>query len=198
MSLGTLLLTAAIAQNVILVHFLGPWPFPVLLASLRRSISFSLGITGALAWVSTLYALIFHFLLRPYGLEFLSTFLLLVVLAFSYLLWMRITLFVFPFGARAIRRAMPVVFLNTTLFVVPMALAEMVEPFWFIPLTAVAAGLGLFLAVVPVAAVYEHLSAARLPRVLSGNVIILLATAIFALALSQLDVLLATLAYPLW
>ncbi|TVR67449.1 MAG: hypothetical protein EA427_13760 [Spirochaetaceae bacterium] len=198
MSLGTLLLTAAFAQNVILVHFLGPWPFPVLLASLRRSVTFSLGITGALVWVSTVYALLFHLVLRPYSLEFMATFVLLTVLAFSYLLWTRIAVTVYPFSARAIGRAMPVIFLNTTVFVVPMALAEAVEPFWFIPLTALAAGAGLFLAVVPVAAFYEHLSTARLPRVISGNVIILLATALFALALYQLDVLLATAAYPLW
>ena len=198
MSLGILLLTAAIAQNVILVHFLGPWPYPVVLASLRRSVYFSLGITAAIVWVSLSYSLVFRFVLEPLALEFLSTFLMVAILGVSFLVSTRAARYLYPFSGRAITRAMPVVFFNTGVFVVPMALAETVETFWHIPLVALAAGVGLLVALVPVAALYEHLSVARLPRVLRGNVLILLATALFALALHQLDVMLATLAYPLW
>ncbi len=198
MSLGMLILTAAVTQNVILVHFLGPWPFPALLTSVRRSFWFSLAVTGALVWVSVLYAALYRYVLVPLSLEFLGTFLLLAILATSVLFWGRFLGTRFPFTRRMIERTMTVVFLNATLFVVPMALAEAVDTFLYVPLAALAAGIGLILAMVPVAAAYQHLSAAGLPRILRGNVIVLVATAVFALALQQLDGLLTSFTYPLW
>lgn len=198
MSPGALILIAAVAQNVVLVHFLGLWPYPVLLSSVRRSALFSIAVTGALVWVSLLYASLFRFVLQPLGAEYLATFSLLVVLAASYIVWIKIALVVHPFAGKAIRWAFPLIFLNATVFVVPMALAHAPVHLIYVPLVAFAAGVGLFVAVVPVAAMYQHLSTTRLPRVLRGNVIILLGTAVFALAIQQLDSVLATVSYPLW
>lgn len=198
MSLGSLLITVAIAQNVILVHFLGPWPFPLLLTSTRRSLMFSGGITLALVWVALLFGAVYRYVLLPFELEYLGTFVMLFVLAISLLVWTRIVTALWPFAVKTINRAMPVVFLNTTVFVVPMALAVEVDHFWYMVIAAFAAGLGLLCALVPIAAVYEHLHDRGLPRVLRGNVIILLATAIFALAMQQLDVLLTVVMHPTW
>lgn len=198
MSPGALLLSVAIAQNVVLVHFLAPWPYPVLVTSVRRSVYLSVGIAAALVWVSVLFALVYRFVLVPASLQVLSTLLLITILALSYLFWKRIAHFVAPFHSQSISRAMPIFFLNTTSFVVPMALGETLEVFSHIPLAAAAAGVGFFVAVVPVAAVYEHMSTAPVPRALRGNVSILLATAIFALAIRQLDILFASFAYPIW
>jgi Na+-translocating ferredoxin:NAD+ oxidoreductase subunit A len=197
-SLGSLLITVAIAQNVILVHFLGPWPFPLLLTSTRRSMVFSGGITVALVWVALFYGTVYRHFLQPFDLEYLGTFVMLFVLAMSLLLWTRIVTAVWPFAGKAINRAMPVIFLNTTVFVVPMALAVEVDHFWYMLIASFAAGIGLFLALVPIAAVYERLHDAGLPRVLRGNVMILLATAIFALAIQQLDAVLAAAMHPIW
>ncbi|SIP89211.1 Na+-translocating ferredoxin:NAD+ oxidoreductase RNF, RnfA subunit [Alkalispirochaeta americana] len=198
MQLGALLLTAAVAQNVVLVHFLAPWPLPDLVRSVRRSVLFSLGITLALVWVSLLYGALFRFVLLPLSLEYLATVSLLGVLAFSSAGGIALVSFFSPFSREHCARVLPVVFFNSTLFVVPMAIAAEVDSLRLMPAVAAAAGLGLFCALVPVAAVIRHLQGVRLPRVLRGEVIVLLAAAVFALALQQIDGLLASFIYPLW
>ncbi|POR05442.1 hypothetical protein AU468_00780 [Alkalispirochaeta sphaeroplastigenens] len=198
MRFGALLLTAAVAQNVVLVHFLAPWPLPELVRSVRQSFLFSLAITFALVWVSLIYGVLFRFVLVPLSLEYLATLALLGVLAFSSSAGLALVSWVAPFSRERWCRALPVVFFNSTLFVVPMAIAAEVDSLRLMPAVAAAAGVGLLCALVPVAAVADRLRRLRLPRVLRGEVVVLLAVAAFALALQQIDGLLASFVHPLW
>lgn len=198
MNLGSLIITVALAQNVILVHFLGPWPYPSLVSSTRQAAIYSGGITAALVWTAVLYGVVYKVLLQPFGLYFLETFALVMILSGSYLLWMAVITRVFPHLIQQIRRIMPIVFLNATVFVVPMALAAEVRNVLFIPIAAAAAGVGILVVLVPIAAINERLRDSRLPRILSGNAIILFITALFAFAVQQLDMLLVAVSYRLW
>jgi electron transport complex protein RnfA len=199
MSPLAIVLTASLAQNVILVHYLGVWPLPVVLQSPRRAVYLSASITAALMWVSGVYWLIRRVVIVPLGVEVLETLVLTAILALSTLGAMRLGSQIAPFYRKRIMQTVPVILINTTVFVVSMGLARSVETYPEVLLGAVAAGAGLFFALVPLAAVRVHFERTQPPSsLLRGDVSVYLATAVMALAIQQIDVLLQRFLVPLY
>lgn len=198
MSLLAVFVTASIAQNVILVHFLGLWPYAPVVVSPRRGAAVAAAVTVVMVWVATVYGAIHRLILSPFALEYFETLTLVLVLLGTVYGIARVAAPVAPFAKAMITRYAPIMVLNTTVFVVAISIPESVERISFMPVAALGAGVGLFLALVPIAAIRRHLDRRPIPRMIRGDVSAYIATALTALAIQQIDRLLLTVFEPLW
>ena len=193
----SVVLTMAVVQNVVLIHYLGIHPLTASVRDPRRAALLSGGVTLALLWVAVLFWVGYHSILVPLGVPVLATLLLVLIIALTTIAVLRVGSLWFPFHRRAIRHTVPAILVNVTVFVVPMALAEGVNRLGLALLGAIAAGLGLFMVLVPLAAVRDSLQYRRIPPALRGEVIVYLAAALMALALLQLEGLLQRFLVPI-
>lgn len=193
-----IILTASFVQNVILVHYLGISPLTPALLSPRRAAAISAGITLALLWVSLLFWVVYRVVLIPLNAQLLETLALTVIIALSAVGAMRLGAQLFPYARRAIRRAVPVVTINMTVFVVAMGTVHTVEPLWQVLLAATAAGAGVFIALVPLSAIRLHFENGASPSIIRGDVAAYLAAAVAALAIQRIDTLLHAFFVPLY
>ena len=189
MSVWAIVLTASLAQNVILVHYLGVWPLPVVLQSpASGALSSPQRSLAALVWVSAVYWVIQRLVIEPLGVDVLGYARAYHVSSHALPLlercgWvLRLRHFIGSKSCGPYR----LIVVNTTVFVVSMGLARSVETYPQVLLGAVAAGAGLFFALVPLAAVRVHFERTRSPSsLLRGDVSVYLATAVMALAIQQ-------------
>lgn len=191
-------ITASLAQNVILVDFLGIRPHPSIVYSPRRAAILSAAVTLVLLWVSTVYGAIDRMVLAPFGLVYLETLTLVLVLLATLYGIVRLGVLVAPYRRAVLVRYAPILVLNTAVFVVAVSIPGVVTRFLLIPIAAFGAGIGLFLALVPIAAIRQHLERGRLPKALRGDVSAYIATALTALAIHQIDRLVLSVLEPLW
>ena|GEM_PF-1900040 len=198
MSVIALFVTASLAQNVVLVHFFGVWPYPSVVYSPRRGAAVAGAVALVLVWVSTVYGVVHRLFLARFALEYLETLTLVLILLGTVYAVVRIAGLVAPYARAVPARYAPLLILNTTVFVVAMSIPESVERITFFPVAALGAGAGLFLALVPIAAIRRHLDRARIPGVLRGDVSAYIATALTALAIQQIDRLVLSVLEPLW
>ncbi|MFW5827229.1 MAG: Rnf-Nqr domain containing protein, partial [Alkalispirochaeta sp.] len=193
-----LVMTVALAQNVVLVHHLGIYQLSAVVRSPRRALVMSVATTAALVWVGLIHWLVYRFLLVPLNLEVLSTISLATVLAVTLVLVLRVGSLLFPFNRRQLRQGAPAALINVTVFVVTMALVEEVPSLLYVLAGALAAGIGLGLALVPIAAVRAQLRHRRIPWILQGDVSVYLAAGMMALAIQQIDGLLHQFFIPIY
>jgi electron transport complex protein RnfA len=198
MSPLALVMTIALAQNVILVHYLGVYPLPAIIYSPRRAATMSLAVAAGLVWVTAVYWVVYRFALEPLGTEVLGTLALAIIAGGSTIIALRLGTALFPFHRRQLRQGAPAALVNVTVFVVSMALVEEGIDFLFALAGALAAGAGLFLALVPMAAIRNRMRTRRMPAALRGDVTVYLAAAMMALAIQQVDVLLHRFFVPLY
>lgn len=198
MSMIALIMTVALTQNVVLVHYLGIYQLSAVIRSPRRALMMSVATTAALVWVGSIHWLVYRFVLLPLNVTVLSTISLATVLAVSLVLVLRIGSMMFPFYRRQLRQGAPAALVNVTVFVVTMALVEEVPSLVHVVAGALAAGIGLGLALVPIAAVRTELRHRRIPWILQGDVSVYLAAAMMALAIQQIDGLLHQFFIPLY
>ncbi len=198
MSVLGIIVTASLAQNVVLVHFLGLWPFPAVVHSPKQSALISVCVTVALLWVAVVFWLISRWVLVPLDLAVLETVTLAAVMGLSALGGIRLGGQIAPFHQRLVRQLVPVVMVNMTVFVVTMGLVHQAESLQQVVAGAVAAGFGLLLAVVPISAVRVHFTTANVPRLLRGDVSVYLATSVMAFAIQQIDQILQPFLVPLF
>ena len=198
MSVLGVFLTASLAQNVLLVHYFGVWPLAPSVYTPRRAAFVSISVTVALMWVTTIYAVLHRFVLGRFQLIYLETLTLVLVLVATVLLTVRVGTYLAPFLRRNLTEYTPIFVVNTTVFVVAISVPRVVDRFFLVPLAALAAGFGLFLAVVPIAAIRKHMDRSRVPRIIRGDVSVYLATALTALAIQQIDRLFIRMIEPLW
>lgn len=193
----TVVMTMALVQNIVLVQYLGIHPLTASVRDPRRAAFLSLGVTAAMVWVALVYWILYHSVLLPLGLPVLGTLVLVLIVAATAIAALRVGSAWFPFHRRTIRQAVPAVVVNVAVFVVPMALAEGVPRLGLALIAALAAGLGLFLVLVPLAGVRAMVHHRRVPAALRGDVIVYLTAAIMALALLQLEPLLQRFLVPI-
>tara|TARA_B100000614_G_scaffold203439_1_gene184982 strand:+ start:105 stop:701 length:597 start_codon:yes stop_codon:yes gene_type:complete len=198
MSTVALIVSVALTQNVVLVHYLGVYPLPAIVHDPRRAGVFSAAVTVALVWVSLVYWVVFRFVLVPLDVTILGTVVAAGIVAGSTVLGVRLGSQLFPFHRRRIRQGTPAALVNVTVLVVSMALVEQVPTLWQALVGALAAGVGLTLALVPLAAVRRELRNRRIPAALRGDVSVYLAAAMMALAIQQIDALLQRFLVPLY
>ncbi len=193
-----IILTASLAQNVILVHFLGIWPFHSAVRSPGRSTAVSLMVTAALLWVSVVYWLVSRWVIAPLNAYVLETLILVVIITGTLALCVRVGGWLAPYRRRDVIELTRIGVVNMTVFVVAMGLGHNVETLPEVVIGALAAGLGVFIALVPISAVRVRFSGAHVPKALRGDVSVYLATAFMALAIQQVDRLLQPFVMPLF
>ncbi|MEX2444896.1 MAG: Rnf-Nqr domain containing protein [Alkalispirochaeta sp.] len=198
MSTIGLIMTVALTQNVVLVHYLGIYPLSAVVRSPRRAFVMSLATTAALVWVALMHWFVYRFVLLPLDVTVLASISLTTVIALSLVVALRIGSILFPFHRRQLRQGAPAALVNVTVFVVTMALVEEVPTLTHVLVGALAAGIGLMLALVPIAAVRLELRHRRIPWILQGDVSVYLAAAMMALAIQQIDGLLHQFFIPLY
>ncbi len=198
MSTLGIIITASLAQNVILVHYLGIWPLPAVLRTPERGALIGGAVTLSLVWVSLVFWALRRWVIVPLELYVLETLILASVIALSSIGAIRLGGQLFPFRRRLIKRMVPFVMINMTVFVVSMGLVYNVDSAGHVVVGALAAGAGLLLAIVPIAAVRVHFATANVPRLLRGDVPVYLATAIMAFTIQQIDQLLQQFLVPLF
>lgn len=198
MTLPGLMLSLALAQNAILVHFLGVRPMPAVLASPRRALIVSAGTTVALVWVSTVVSLIGALLPQALFRWYLHTPVVALVIGVSVLGGMRLASLAAPFHRRTVVELVPTVLVNTSVFVIAMGLTRSELSVGWVAAGAFAAGVGLVITMVPLAWIVRHLSHARIPRALRGDASVYLVLAFAALVVQSLDQLLARIFVPVF
>jgi electron transport complex protein RnfA len=198
MSALSLIITVSLAQNVVLVHYLGVFPLPAVVRSPRRATVMSGAVTAALLWVAVCYWIVHRYVLVPLGLEVLGTLTLAGITAASVLAALRLGTMIAPFHRRRLRRALPAALVNATVFVVSAAAVDHGMRLWEVLLLAPATGAGLLLALVPMAAIRSELRDRRVPAWLRGDASVYLAAAMMALVIQQLDRALHQFFVPLY
>ncbi|MCG8479953.1 MAG: hypothetical protein MI724_12715 [Spirochaetales bacterium] len=198
MSTIALVLTVGLAQNVILVHYLGVGQLPAVVFHPRRAAVVAGVLTLALVWVALVYWTVYRFVLFPLQLLVLVTPTLALIIGVSALFGIRVATYLLPYRRRAIVQVVPVALVNTTVFVVAMALVDHIAPLWQVLVAALAAGAGAFLALVPLAAIRAESRNHRIPASLRGDASVYLGAAFMALAIQQIDRLLHTFFVPLY
>lgn len=187
MNVATLILTFALGQNVIFVSYLGLVPLTYFFASARRVHITAAVVTVALLMVSTAYSVVQRWILSPFGLWYLEHLVVVTVLVGTTVLLRRLAIELFPYSVRRARRVVPLLVANATVFVVAMMIVDQQWPWWYQPLAALGAGIGLYLAGMMMVAVRYRLDRRRLPTIIRGLPVWYFSAAIVALGFLLLE-----------
>ena len=182
MSYLTIFIAAIFVNNIVLSQFLGICPF----LGVSQKISTSIGMGLAVMFVMTLSAiatfLIYHQLLKPYGLEFMMTVVFILVIA-SLVQLVEIALKkTSPALYQALGIFLPLI--TTNCAVLGIALLSIQKELSLLQSVcyALANACGFTLAIVLFAGIRERLSKSRLPQIVQGAPIALITAGLLSMA----------------
>ena len=182
-SLLIILLTGILTGNVILSRFMGICPFLGVSKKLGSAVSMSLAVIVVLVMSSAVTWPVFHYLLAPFGLEFLETVVfILIIAALVQLLEILLKRFLPPVYT-ALGIYLPLI--TTNCAVLGIAIMNIDEGYGFVAslVNAAASGLGFMVAMILFAGVRGRLDEADgIPKALQGLPITLFAAAITAIS----------------
>ena len=175
-----LLLSTALVNNVVLVKFLGLCPFMGVSKKIDSAIGMSLATTFVLVLASTW--MLEHWLLKPFGLEYLRTLAFILVIAAAV-----------QFTEMVIRKSAPALYqvlgiylplITTNCAVLGVALLTALEGGSFLHtlLYGFGSALGFSLALVMFAGLRERMALAQVPQVFAGAPIGFIAAGLLSLA----------------
>lgn len=173
-------------NNFVLARFLGVCPYLGVSRQVDTAFGMGLATTFVMVIASVFTYLIYHFLLIPFGLEYLE--IVAFILVISSLVQV-VELFmqkVSPTLYRALGIFLPLI--TTNCAIMGLALLVIQEGYQFIEalVFALGAGVGFTLAIVLIAGIREHLDIADIPYALRGGAITLIIAGLMALAFSGL------------
>lgn len=185
MSVGQLLLVvvaAALVNNFVLVQFLGLCPFVG--ASRRLEGAFGMGLaTGlVLTTASGLSYLVDHFLLRPYGLEYLRLLAFILVIGAAVQLTEHLIRRLSPVLYRVLGLYIPLIASNCAVLGVALLNTSANRSFIAALFYGTGAALGFGLVLVMLAGLRERLETADVPEVFKGSAIAFITAGIMSLA----------------
>ncbi|MFZ5579874.1 MAG: electron transport complex subunit RsxA [Pseudomonadota bacterium] len=177
-----LLLGAALVNNVVLVKFLGLCPFMGVSRKIDSAIGMSLATTFVLTLASAATWMLQHWLLEPYGLEYLRTLAFIMVIAAAV-----------QFTEMVIRKSAPALYqvlgiylplITTNCAVLGVALLNAMDDGGFMHslMYGFGSALGFSLALVMFAGLRERLALARVPESYAGAPIGFIAAGLLSLA----------------
>ncbi len=175
-----------LVNNFVLARFLGVCPYLGVSRQVDTAFGMGLATTFVMVIASVFTYLIYHFLLIPFGLEYLE--IVAFILVISSLVQV-VELFmqkVSPTLYRALGIFLPLI--TTNCAIMGLALLVIQEGYQFIEalVFALGAGVGFTLAIVLIAGIREHLDIADIPYALRGGAITLIIAGLMALAFSGL------------
>ena len=178
----TLFISAVVVNNFVLTKFLGLCIFFGVSKNLNASIGMGMAVTSVMTLSSILAWLVYHFVLAPFGLTFMTTAVFVLLIAsFVQLLEM-----IIKKQAPALYNMWGIYLLliatNCVVLAVPLLNAESNSAFLFSVVYSIGSGLGFALAIVLMASLREKLRLADVPKSLDGLGIAFILAGMLALA----------------
>lgn len=177
-----IILSTVLVNNFVLVKFLGLCPFMGVSRKLETAIGMSMATTFVLTLSSMTSYLVYTYLLKPFGLEYLKTIAFILVIAA-----------VVQFAELFVRKSSPLLhrvmgiflpLITTNCAVLGVALLNVQEHHDFIKsiLYGLGASLGFSLVLILFSALRERLSAADVPAPFKGNPIAMITAGLMSLS----------------
>lgn len=178
----TIFISAVLVNNYVLTRFLGLCIFFGVSKSLDASIGMGMAVTSVMTLSSILAWLVYHFVLAPFGLTFLTTVVFVLLIAsFVQLLEMIIKKY-----APALYNMWGIYLLliatNCIVLAVPLLNAESNFSFLKSVVNSIGSGVGFALAIVLMASLREKLRLADVPKPLEGLGVAFILAGMLALA----------------
>ena len=178
----TILASNIVVNNFVLTRFLGLCIFFGVSKSLNASIGIGMAVTSVMTLSSMMAWLVYHFVLAPFHLTFLTTVVFVLLIAsFVQLLEMIIKKYA-PTLYNMWGIYLLLIATNCIVFSVPLLNVENNNSFLDSAVTAVGAGLGFTLAIVLMASLREKLRLADVPKPLQGLGVAFILAGMLALA----------------
>ena len=185
MSVGQLMLVvvaAALVNNFVLVQFLGLCPFVGASRRLEGAIGMGLATGLVLTTASGLSYLVDHFLLRPYGLEYLRLLAFILVIGAAVQLTEHLIRRLSPVLYRVLGLYIPLIASNCAVLGVALLNTSANRSFIAALFYGTGAALGFGLVLVMLAGLRERLETADVPEVFKGSAIAFITAGIMSLA----------------
>lgn len=178
----TLFISAVIVNNFVLTRFLGLCIFFGVSKDLDASVGMGMAVTSVMTLSSMLAWAVYHFVLVPFHITFLTTLIFVLLIAsFVQLLEMVIKKYVPTlYGMWGIYLLL--IATNCVVLGVPLINAESNFPFVKSVVYAIGSGMGFALAIVLMASLREKLKLADVPKSLEGSGIAFILAGMLALA----------------
>ncbi|MBU3215443.1 RnfABCDGE type electron transport complex subunit A [Clostridium estertheticum] len=178
----TILASNIVVNNFVLTRFLGLCIFFGVSKSLNASVGIGMAVTSVMTLSSMMAWLVYHFVLAPFHLTFLTTVVFVLLIAsFVQLLEMIIKKHA-PTLYNMWGIYLLLIATNCIVFSVPLLNVENNNSFLDSAVTAVGAGLGFTLAIVLMASLREKLRLADVPKPLQGLGVAFILAGMLALA----------------
>ncbi len=182
MNLLVIFISAVLINNFVFYYFLGLCPYLGVSRKLGPSISMGMAVTFVLSLTAVASWIINHWILLPYGLDYLQIVSFILVIAALVQLVEMFIRKVSPPLYQAMGIYLPLI--TTNCVIMGLALLAALKNYNFIETVVfgVSAGIGFTLAIVLMAAIREQLDLADVPRPLRGAGIALITAGIISLA----------------
>lgn len=184
MTLLLLAVNACLINNVVLSQFLGICSFLGVSKKPDTAAGMGMALTFVLTLSSLVCGILYHFLLVPFGLEYLKTIVFILIVA---ALVQFVEMFLKKF-AKALYDALgiylPLITTNCAVLGVSIINAEQMETFGLAITNALGAGMGFSLAILLFAGVRDRMSKNEIPKPFQGMPIALISASVMAVVFS--------------
>jgi electron transport complex protein RnfA len=182
MNLLIIFISAVLINNFVFYYFLGLCPYLGVSRKIGPSISMGMAVTFVLSLTAVSSWMINHWILIPYGLDYLQIVSFILVIAALVQLVEMFIRKVSPPLYQAMGIYLPLI--TTNCVIMGLALLAAMKNYNFLETVVfgVSAGIGFTLAIVLMAAIREQLELADVPRPLRGAAIALITAGIISLA----------------
>jgi len=177
-----ILIGAILVNNFVLVQFLGLCPFMGVSGKLETALSMALATTFVLTLASASSHLVYHYLLAPFGLEYLNIIAFILVIAALVQFTEILVRHSSPLLYRVLGVFLPLITSNCAVLGVALLNVGAARSFTGAVLYGLGAALGFSLVLVLFAALRERLDAADVPMPFRGPAIAMVTAGLMALA----------------
>lgn len=184
MEILTILISAVLIKNFVLYYFLGICPFLGVSKKLDSALSMGLAVTFVMSITAVVSWLINHFILIPYGLDYLQIVSFILVIASLVQLVEMFIRKISPPLYQALGIYLPLITTNCAIMGLALLAARKNYNFIESVVFGFGSGLGFTLAIVLMAAIREQLDLADVPKPMKGAGITLIVAGLMALAFS--------------
>ncbi len=185
--LGQILLQSIFAQNLVFIRFLALCSFVGLTANFNSAVGMSWAVTFITVLASAVSFLVYHYLLVPFGLEYLQTIsFILTIAVFVQLVEIYLKKAV-PSLHRMMGIYLPLIASNCMILAV--ALLNITEQYTLLEATvfSLGASIGYAIALIIMAGIRERLAYAKIPALMKGYPLIFVTSAFIAIAFMGLQ-----------
>lgn len=173
---------AIFTNNILLANFLGMCSFIAVSSEIKTSLGLGQAVTFVLTFTTIFNYFIYHYILLPFGLEYLRFIVFIIIIAaFVQLVEMVLDRY-FESLYYALGIFLPLITVNCAILGVSLFMVIRQYSFYQTLAFGVGSGLGWTLAIVAMAGIRQRIKHSKIPKGLEGAGITLIITGIMALA----------------